>query len=334
MKKLVDIKGKSNNLQALRFIAAVMVIISHSFSVGMGDSSKEWFIILTNGQLSMGNLAVAVFFCAGGYLIAKSMCKAKKFSTYFKARINRIFPLLIIVVGLSMFLLGPIMTNLNLKDYMSDVTLYKYALNGLLIPVHELPGVFSNNIYGPTVNGSLWTLPVEFLCYIGCFLLYKLQMLKKKSFLRSVPIVLIGCGGIYYLAEIFNIELLLAVIRPGLLFYIGIFYYVYRDDIVLEKKFAVLSTAAIVFFNYVGMLNFALILFFPYVLLYVCFGMKQISEKIGWLGNLSYGIYLCGFPIQQTIVAVFGGQMSPYINMLISVPITIIIALVLYRFEK
>lgn len=182
MKKLVDIKGKSNNLQALRFIAAVMVIISHSFSVGMGDSSKEWFIILTNGQLSMGNLAVAVFFCAGGYLIAKSMCKAKKFSTYFKARINRIFPLLIIVVGLSMFLLGPIMTNLNLKDYMSDVTLYKYALNGLLIPVHELPGVFSNNIYGPTVNGSLWTLPVEFLCYIGCFLLYKLQMLKKKFF--------------------------------------------------------------------------------------------------------------------------------------------------------
>ena len=26
----------------------------------------------------------------------------------------------------------------------------------------------------PTVNGALWTLPVEFLCYLFCYIFYKI----------------------------------------------------------------------------------------------------------------------------------------------------------------
>lgn len=334
MKKLGEVSGKSNNLQLLRFIAAIMVIMSHAFSVSVGNPSHEWFMILTKNQITMGSFAVSIFFCAGGYLIAKSVCRTKTFCEYFRARILRIFPLLIVVVGISMFVLGPIMTNMNLKEYMSDSGLYKYALNAVLLPVHSLPGVFENNIYGTTVNGALWTLPIEFLCYVGCFIMYKLKMLEKKNFPISILIIAFGCSGIYYLATGLNVEILIAAIRPGILFYIGILYYVYRDNIILNLKVAILSVIGIAVLGFAGKLNYAMILCFPYLLIYICFGVKQINSRIGEVGRFSYGIYLCGFPIQQTIVAVAGGKMNAYLNMIFAIPIAVAVSVVLQKFEK
>lgn len=329
--KLGEASGKSNNLQLLRFLAAVMVIMSHAFVISTGTSEKEWLISLTQGNLSMGGFSVSVFFCAGGYLIAKSVCRAKTARKYFAARALRIFPLLIVVVLLSMFVLGPMMTSLSLKEYFSSSELYEYILNGVLILRHNLPGVFLESPYSRTVNGPLWTLPIEFLCYVGCFIMYKFKMLEKKQFVISIPLVVIGCGGIWYLAKVTGIEVLLAAIRPGLLFYIGILLYVYRDKIVLNGKIALLGAAFIVVTAVFSNINIAMILAFPYVLMYVCFGMKQVSEKLGRLGDLSYGMYLCGYPIQQVNVIVMGGKMNPYVNMIISIPITILIAAILYR---
>ena len=54
--------GKSTNLHITRFLAAVLVIFSHSFALTQGNGDQEWLWILTGGQLDMGALAVSVFF--------------------------------------------------------------------------------------------------------------------------------------------------------------------------------------------------------------------------------------------------------------------------------
>lgn len=329
--RLSECPAKSNNLQLLRFIAALLVIISHSFSISTGENTKEWLSLLTKGQITLGGLAVSIFFCAGGFLIAKSILRVEDGIEYFKARILRIFPALIVVVLLSTFVLGPLVTTYSTGEYFSNPGVYKYLLNAILIPQHDLPGVFVDNISVSTVNGSLWTLSIEFLCYIGCYLMWKLNLLKKESAKWSIPIVAVGAVGLYIIIKYLQIHVLLEAIRPGLLFYIGILFYVYRDEVKFTKLRVVSSFLIMILLGICGMLDIGLLLCFPYLLLYACFAMTQISDKIGKVGNISYGIYLCAFPIQQLFVACNGGGMSPYVNMVLSIPIAIIGGWLLYK---
>lgn len=330
--KLSECPSKSNNLQLLRFIAAILVIISHSFVLSTGKNTDEWLLVLTKGQLSLGDLAVAVFFCAGGYLIAKSICRVQNGFSFFKARILRIFPVLIVVILVSAFVIGPCITELSLTEYFKKIEVYRYLLNAMLILQHNLPGVFLNSPYSQTVNGSLWTLPVEFLCYIGCFIMWKLKFLKKENVKKSIPIVLLGIVGVVFLTEYVKVEFLISFIRPMLLFYMGILLYVLREEIIFNMRGALICLFLCILSVPLRVLNFALVLFFPYLLLYICFCIPQVSEKMAYWGNFSYGIYLCAFPIQQIIVTSRGGYMSPFCNMLLAIPIACIIGYVLYTF--
>lgn len=328
--KLVECPVKSNNLQLLRFVAAILVIVSHSFSISTGTRVQEWLSFITRDQISLGGVAVSIFFCAGGFLIAKSVLRVKNGVKYFKARALRIFPALVVVVLITAFVLGPIVTEYGFREYFSNVGVYKYLLNAVFVLQHNLPGVFENNPYLSTVNGSLWTLPIEFLCYIGCFVMWKADMLKKKNILWSIPIVAIGTAGLYFVIQRMQIEVLMSAIRPSLLFYMGILCYIYRDKIEFTPFRALLSFAILIATGFVGVLDLGMVLAFPYLLLYVCFALPQVSDKIAKLGNLSYGMYLCGFPIQQTIVMLHGGDMSPFLNVIISTPLAILGGILIY----
>jgi len=229
------------------------------------------------------------------------------------------------------FVLGPLVTTYSTGEYFRNPGVYKYLLNAILIPQHDLPGVFVDNISVSTVNGSLWTLSIEFLCYIGCYLMWKLNLLKKESAKWSIPIVAVGAVGLYIIIKHLQINVLLEAIRPGLLFYIGILFYVYRDEVKFTKLRVVSSFLILLLLGMCGMLDIGLLLCFPYLLLYVCFAVTQISDKIGKVGDISYGMYLCAFPIQQLLVACNGGGMSPYVNMLLSIPIVITGGCLLYK---
>ncbi len=69
----------------------------------------------------------------------------------------------------------------SLIDFFVSTDFFKYCLNFILIPVHNLPGVFTNNIYPGVINGPLWTLPLEFVCYIILLIAYKLNLVNKKE---------------------------------------------------------------------------------------------------------------------------------------------------------
>lgn len=332
--KLSECPTRSNNLQLLRFLASILVIISHAFALSTGTDDGEWLLTWTNSQLSLGGLAVSIFFCAGGYLIAKSMDRVKNGIVYFKTRILRIFPLLAVVAVISAFILGPCMTQYGFADYFTHPQTYKYLLNAFLILQHDLPGVFVGNPYASTVNGSLWTLPVEFLCYIGCYIMWKVKFFERKNAKYSIPLVLAGVIALYFFVNYTGFTILLAMIRPVLLFYMGILYYLYRDRITLTGKGSLLCIIILILTNVLNILNVGMVLCFPYLLLYISFAVKQIPDKLGNLGNMSYGIYLCAFPIQQTLVYCMGGHMNPFMNMLYAVPLSIFFGYLLYRFVE
>ncbi len=165
-------------------------------------------------------------------------------------------------------------------------------LNALLIPQHELPGVFANAPYNSTVNGSLWTLPVEFLCYIACFIFYKTGFLRKGKFCLTIPLAVITTLFSFYVSD--KIPTLFTALSPCLFFYIGMTYYVYHDKIILNKKYFLMSVCLFVLFSVFHLHRLGMFLCFPYIMFTFWFGARQLPRKLAYIGNFSYGIYLFG----------------------------------------
>ena len=316
---------KSSNLGLIKFIAALLVIVSHAFplSVSGGLDPLE---IVTRQRLTLGGFAVAIFFFASGLLVTKSLFKKPYFVPYFKQRIIRIFPPLIFVALITVFILGTLITKLSLTDYFTNSMTYKYLLNGICILQHDLPGVFEGNVYGSVVNGALWTMPVEFVLYIVCFIGYKIKLLSKKPF---VVITCIAFAGWCYLSFTAN-PMVQASYRACLMFCFGMMAYLIKDKIRLDGRYAIIALVAIIISLFTPVFSLVFVVAFPYILMYLSWKAPQIPEKIGNLGNLSYGVYLCAFPIQQTVVYLNGGSMNPYGNMLISLPCAIAVGLAVY----
>lgn len=326
-------KGRSYNLNFLRFIAALVVIISHAYPLSLGIDHSDFMTSFSNNKLGLGGIAVGVFFFSSGLLVSKSVENKNTIKKYFEARCLRIFPPLILIVLLSIFLLGPIFTNLSLYEYFVNPNTYLYIRNAILLPFHNLPGVFDGNIYGSVVNGALWTLPVEFLCYIGLFICYKLNLMNKKIMKYTIPLFVIVMILCFY-SEFLIFITIRQFVQPVFIFYVGMLCYVYRDKITLNKVVALMFCGLWIVLVYLNLSEIAMIVIFPYIILTFIYSDKQCSKSLSRLGDYSYGIYLCGFPVQQIIVNLNNGHMSAVLNYLIAIPIACVIGIVIYNIAE
>ncbi len=325
----------STNVNFIKWIAAIMVILSHAFPLSQGTQDGEWFQLLTGGQYTMGGIAVCVFFFYSGLLITRSLEKSPSAKIYFSNRFLRIIPPLAATVAVCAFLVGPIVTSRSLPQYFSAPGTYLYLLNSLLIPVHNLPGVFEHNSYLPTVNGSLWTLPVEALCYVACFVLFQLKLHRK--FPMKILFGLSLAFDIFMLALSRQVTLnsyIYSVLLPILMFFAGIFYYIFREEIPMDYRLLLLAILILIAANFTGTLMLGLYLALPYLLAYTGFACRRVPEWLGSPGKISYGIYLCAFPIQQLLTSFFGGTMNIYLNMVLAIPLSMLSGWLLYRFVE
>lgn len=328
--KLSEItRGRENNLDFIRFWAAALVIFCHAFPISLGGGNVDFLGRLTGNQMHLGNLAVCIFFFYGGFLISKSAERLQGAAPYFKARALRLFPCLVVVTFLLALVAGPILTELGLKEYFTDAGTWKYLLNSVMALVHNLPGVFQGNIYNSTVNGSLWTLPIEFLCYIMCFLAWKLKFMDEKN--AKWMVLLFAAGYLGAVKLLAGSETLSAALRPTGLFFAGMVYYVYRDKIIIKPQAAAACAVALAASAAFHVLGIFVFFCFPYLMMYLGFGTKRKLSGFAKRGEISYGMYLCGWPIQQMICQGFGGQMDPYLNALLAFPLAILCGFLLNR---
>lgn len=315
---------KSQNLHIMRFLASLAVIFSHTYPIANSKGLSDPLDRITNNELGIGGFCVAIFFLCSGYLISKSVVRSKSFLSYIKARLIRLLPPLAFVVFFTV-ICGAFLTTLSVKEYFLSLGTYKYLLNAVLFTNYELPGVFMGTPYGACVNGALWTLRVEVLCYIVCYVTYKLKFLQKSRFWITVPVAVVAIASRVVLPE-----LLWETIRPCLFFYVGMLYYVYSDKIKLKPWLIPIALAMFVlslFNKYTLLVAFFTV--WPYLQFVIWFGIKQCPKKIGSLGELSYSVYLWGFFVQQTLVCVLG-EMSVWKNMILSSIISIFLAIVTY----
>lgn len=332
-----------NNLTALRWFAACLVLYGHAFVfLGLPEPLfLQW--------VPMGPLGVYVFFAISGYLVAQSWARDPQVLRFLAKRALRIFPGLAVCTVLSALVLGPWLTTLDASTYWRNEHTRGYFTNIALYMTYHLPGVFANNKLPHAVNGSLWSLSVEFFMY---FVLALVGLLSAAATLfKLVPSAeratawLVGAVTLVFMALVAWWALpateALVVYRTdlrqiplcGVYFMVGASLYCFNAARYFNLSNVLLALVVWLCLS-VQPQWFAMgsWLVLPFVVM--AFGLARHP----WLSRMhardySYGIYIYAFPVQQTVVS-FWPQISLVAYLLSTLAVTIALAALSWHFVE
>lgn len=289
-----------NNYLLLRFVAALMVIYGHSYAITHLPRHMDLIQRALRFTYS-GTVGVDIFFVISGFLVTASYLNRRDWPDFMKSRCLRIFPGLIVCMLATVFLLGPVVTTLPAWDYLTSPQLYGFlAQNLTLTSLHfRLPGVFEH-LPVDSVNGSLWTLPAEFLLYVllGVFGVAGI-LFSRKGYL---PFILALCAlAILVSFEVHYFENKLRYLPLVFLFATGSLLRVYSDRIPLSSwllaAFTLVMVPAVRYrFQYAEYV-------FTAWLVYATFWVAYVPDLhfFNRAGDYSYGLYIYAFPIGQAL---------------------------------
>ena len=321
-----------NNFNLLRLCAALSVVFSHSYALSNGVDHGEDFIsnfLIKYFNFSFASLGVNIFFVISGYLITASYINRNNFIEFYKARILRIYPALFVNI-IFCILIGAIVTNYNIRQYFNSKDTFYFLYQNILLLKgirFNLPGVFLDNPYPVSVNGSLWTLPIELYLYIAISIFGIISILKKKYF--NIFLFLL------FVSTFFNKLILLSGmnirhIELVLYFFSGSYFYLNQNLFKLKFKYFILILIAIIILLFPSVFQLK-VLWLSYIVILFGTYNKLIINKFTSNYDLSYGIYIYAFPVQQLIAHYFLG--ISFLNMLIaSLVLTILLAFLSWNF--
>jgi peptidoglycan/LPS O-acetylase OafA/YrhL len=318
--------GRQNNFDALRLLAAISVIFSHSFLIAEGTQSREWLIRLTGNQCILGLTGVFVFFAISGFLVTQSFEQTPNRLHFLAKRALRIYPGLLVATLLSAVLLGPLVTNLPLGAYLSRAEPYQYVVGNTLLDqtVHELPGVrFVDNPVGLEINGSLWTLRLEFVMYLMVLALGMLRLLTVRTALLLLAFGM-ACLRFDMLYEFEKWGWFFQVLSGwGWLvgfFAAGMVLYKLRHTRIFDGRIALLALAGLALS--IPLRQF--ILLFPvfgcYLALWLALNPRLPVIPAARFGDLSYGLYIYGWPVEEAVMWLSGGRAAWWQVFLVALP--------------
>jgi len=230
-------QGRDNNFNLIRIIAALAVLVAHSYALSTGNTDTTPF--RSTLGMTIGTMAVDIFFITSGFLVTSSLLCRQSTIEFIWARVLRIFPALLVMLLLTVFILGVFFTSLPTTSYLSSAQTYIYFAKCATLftgIIDGLPGVFDNNPYKNAVNGSLWTMPYEVRMYAILALVWLALRARPKSRLIGLKIMVVAfasIAGIYIIAEHFFLPSQSQFMRLFFMFFIGASFYILRDYIVL-----------------------------------------------------------------------------------------------------
>ncbi len=316
------LKHGGNSLNFLRLALALLVIISHSITLG-GFGSEDLL-----GNHSFGGLAVDGFFGISGYLICGSALRHierrgrwKGLAHYFWDRALRILPAFWVCLIATAGILAPIgwlVVHHSLSGYGSHSHgPVHYVLSNLFLRLGalQISGTPAHVPYPFAWDKSLWTLMWEFLCYIGIAFLAALGLLFRRR-------IIVGMAVLVWMAEIavffhpFAHASVEYSTRFASVFLVGALLYLYKDRIPDSGALALgLMALACIGFS-VGDPTSRVSdwltgpsLVYPVLWL----GAHLPFRRVGATNDISYGVYIYAFPVGQ-LLAIENVQRAGYVT--------------------
>jgi peptidoglycan/LPS O-acetylase OafA/YrhL len=328
----MGLRHAPNNFAALRLVAAGLVVVAHSWALtGRGGGP-------TLGGDTLGGVGVAIFFAISGYLVCQSWVVDSRLPAFLAKRALRLLPALVVAVLISTFVVGPAFTSLPAGAYLSHGQTLGYVWNNsLLHVVYWLPGVFAHNPGGPAVNGSLWSLPVEVRAYALLAVLGLLRLLRTPI----VPALVAAAFATLALPALAHSAAAtfagdLVSTSEGLrltgIFFAASALFLVRDRIPLQGALAVPAAVAFVASAWLPVPVRVVVwtVCVPYLVVFAAFRSPGWLRRVERPGDASYGVYLYGHVVQQSILAVIPGA-GPIAVLAMSAPLSYLAGLASWR---
>lgn len=292
---------RHNNFDFVRLFAAGSVLFSHQFAL-MGLPEP-----LVLKYQTLGGFGVLIFFSLSGYLIAQSWLSDPNLLRFAAKRLLRIWPGLLCTVVLCALVLGPLVTTVPLREYFSSPVTASYF--GILLLKFQpfLPGVFPTNAIAYAPNGVLWTIPIEVHCYGYLAFLGILGVFRFKwALLAGLLALSVYYYGIYAAEHRFDSgQGRLYEVEYATFFFAGVVLHQFRHQwaapirkIMLSAALGIIAWATVKW----GHQLIAVFLLTPFCVLAFGNGSLPFIRRFGRFGDLSYGVYIYAFPVQQTLI--------------------------------
>lgn len=353
--KLANIIQKSslNNFNTLRLVMAMGVLYNHSF-VLFRDYGKQDITTLAFSFFDAGSLSVAGFFMISGLLLTQSFFQTTCKLEFILKRFFRLFPGLFISLLFIIFFIGPLATNLTLREYLTSRDTYRLLYNVFLsneVFIFDIPSCFNKNIIPFIVNGSLWTMPFELLSCIMLFLFLTMRNFVYNESLKRIEKILIGLLFSYFVLYIFGIVDLLnrvlglltgftgsltgenSPLRLYVFFATGSALYFLRNRVVLSFWVLIVFLMGLFFMNLLHIEGIPKLIIEYLVIVYalLCYAGFKKANVINVRLDPSYGVYLYAWPIQQLISQYFP-KIGSLESMIYTIPLTLSFGIASFKY--
>jgi peptidoglycan/LPS O-acetylase OafA/YrhL len=303
--KLANIDFRNNSIGFLRLLFAIVVLWAHGFQ--MAGYGFDPIIRVTHGLFTGGTLAVGGFFVLSGFLITRSYEQLQNSGRFLWHRILRIFPaywicLLVTAFGFGVlaysFQYGKVAGYLHSPD---GPWSYIFGNALLVITQTNIANLLPNLPFAEHINASLWTLQWEFLCYLSVMALGIIGVIARRpaAVLFATVCLTLFVGSVMWLFPNFRI---VETAKIGILFVyfgLGASAYLYRSRVLIDLRLCIVAAvgAVLALPTAAGGLIVPIAIAYATVYLAVRFPVRSIER----VADLSYGMYIYGFPIEKLL---------------------------------
>jgi peptidoglycan/LPS O-acetylase OafA/YrhL len=311
------VRNRGNCFDIIRHIAALLVLISHHFVL----SGKAEPII--PGYNSLGGIAVISFFAISGFLITRSFIDSSCLKSYAIKRIARIFPALIMCAFVMVYVMGSVPAFGGGASYVTTPGALIDFLRISVMGRADIQPLTAGLVFSESLNGSLWTLKIEFALY--CVTALALVLVRKPL----VPLLMILALCVVYSACSASQHPLAAKLAiysiVSIAFWTGSLMHFLRQGLYQRSTNMLVTIAALVIMIVAFKVGLTWILAtISFSLLTLTLGTILTDRLIKSRFDISYGLYLYAFPIQQLVINHAG--LGFYQSMLISAVLTTVFA--------
>lgn len=299
---------RNNALNVWRLVLASGVILEHSWPLTGRKLHPPVEQLLTQGW-------VDGFFVISGFLITSSWVRNPRLREYVVARVLRIFPGLWVCLAVVAFVIAPIGVAIQggsaVRLLLSPAPI-TYLLNNAVLNVYHagIDGTPKNVPFPGVWDGVLWTLIFEFFCYIAVAVAGVAGLVNRR-WPAPILFTLFLVAAVLVSYPVNTVPTLIQMVtRFALVFAAGAVLHEFRDVIPARWSLVALS-AVIVLVTGLLVPNYRILAALPLAYAVVVSGALLHNKRLRLRTDLSYGVYIYAWPMQQLLVISGLGFLPP-----------------------
>lgn len=312
---------RKNALNALRLALATEVILFHSFPI-----TKHMPPAAANQLLF--SVGVDGFFAISGFLISRSWLTDPHLRDYLAARALRILPGFYVCLIVTAFVFAPVSEAIqgrSAKRVLFSSAPFEYVLrnSGIVYLQFSVGDTPHGTPAGANWNASMWSLIWEVLCYLIVAIIGVVGLANRRwvspallvlALLGALVLPPLTFPGVWTIPQL--------AVRSAIMFASGALLYQWRD--VIPARWSLVAVSVVIVLVAGQLPDYRVVGGLPLAYAVVVSGALLKNKRLRLRTDVSYGVYIYAFPMQQLLAVCGLWRLNPFAFFAISAAATLV----------